>query len=305
MTNKFYIYYNFTVSNLTDGKKALAAGDFATAEKKLIKALDHRPDDGELWWSLMLCKCGFKSDEELETAVKAKYESADADAPPPPTPFDTSYCKNALKYGASPKHKDFVERVSAELSDIRQAKGGKALKAPKTNIKTYSKRDYIGIATYASTGVAAVGSALAAYALFEHATWALWTGFALLIFFALAAFILRSFFVKSGGSAKAADISLVALFAATGVVILVAGIVIGSKSVIILAVAVMLLAALIGGYRFLGGRKTKPTGTAKKGARGKSGKAAYDRSNVVAATNDNKKKSAKKGGDHVYKDEDD
>ena len=292
------------MSNLTDGKKALVAGDFATAEKKLIKALDHRPDDSELWWSLMLCKCGFKTDAELETAVKAKYESADADDPPPPTPFDTSYCKNALKYATNSKRKDFVERVSAELSDIWQAKGGKALKAPKTNIKTYTRRDYLGIATYASTCVAAIGSGLAAYALFEHATWALWTGFALLIVFAAAAFVLRSFFFKAGGNPKAADIALIAVIAATGVVVLVAGIVIGSKSVIILAAAILVLAALIGCYRFLGGRKTNAKGTARKKTKGQNTKAAYDRS-FVAAANDNNKKSVKKGTAHVYKDEDD
>lgn len=285
----------------------MAAGDFALAEKKLLKALDRRPDDGELWWSLMLCKCGIKSDGELESAVKQKYESAEGNNPPP-TPFDTSYCKNALKYSVSPKRKEFVERVSAELSEIWQAKGGKALKAPRTNVKTFTRRDCLGVTVSAATAVAAVGGALGAYAVFEHATWALWTGFALLILFSFAAFFLRGAYVKHGGAHKIVDIALVAVFAATGAALLAAGVYIGSRSVIMLAAAILVMAALVAGYRFIGGGKRKDE-SGKRSARGKSDasnkRAAYDRANVIAAPKDKSKKSAEKGRGNVYKDEDD
>ena len=283
----------------------MAAGEFDVAEKKLIKALDHRPDDSELWWSLMLCKCGFKNDDELVSAVKQKYESAaDEGLAPPPTPFDTSYCKNALKYATSTKRRDFVDRVSGDLSDIWQKKRGKTLRAPKTNIKTRSKKDYIRAATFLSIAVAAVGGGISAYAIFEHATWALWTGFALLIMFTMAALILRMKFTKSGGTIKIIDITMILMFIAVGVALMVAGFTVGNRSIIILAIAILVLAILIGGYRIaclfnVGGKRTN------KGRATKGNKAAYDRSNVVAATGKNKDNKVNKEVKDVYKDEDD
>lgn len=252
----------------------------------------------------MLCKCGFKSDDELIAAVKQKYESAaDEGLPPPPTPFDTSYCKNALRYATSTKRRDFVDRVSGELSDIWQEKCGKALKAPKTNVKVRTKKDNVGIAMYSSLGVAAVGGALSAYAIFEHATWALWSGFALLIMFSMAAFILRSTFKKSGGSIKIIDIAFVVMFFAVGIALMIGGYVRGMKSVVILAIAITVMAILVGGYRIaclfnVGGKKSA------NGRTTKGNKAAYDRSNV-AAKGQNKNNKVKKEVKDVYKDEDD
>ena len=284
----------------------MADGDFATAERKLIKALDHRPDDGELWWSLMLCKFGFKNDAELESAVKDKYnQAAENDESPPPTPFDTSYCKNAIKYATTNKRIDFVTRVNAELSDIWKEKRGRALKTKTPKKKTYSKPDVLKIALYATTCVAAVGGFLGAYSVFAHATWALWTGFILLILFSAAAFFIRGAYKKSGGTTKLADILLVAVFAATGAALLVAGIVKSNQNVIILAVAVLVLSVTLGVYRLLsGGRAEEKSGSRQSKKSGQKTKAAYDRSNVLAAQKDHNKKTGK-GRQNVYRDQDD
>lgn len=294
------------MSNLTEGKKALAAGEFDVAEKKLIKALDHRPDDSELWWALMLCKCAFKNDDELVAAVKQKYEiAADEGLSPPPTPFDTSYCKNALKYATSTKRRDFVDKLSGELSDIWEKKRGKALKAPKTNIKARSKKDNLAVAAYSCVGIAAVGGGIAAYAIFAHATWALWTGFGLLIMFIMAAFILRSRLKKSSGSLNAIDVAMIIMFIAMGVAFMVGGLKRDMNSVVILSIAVLVTAILVGGYRIacilnIGGKKKKRKKSDKRG------KAKYDRSNAVAAKNkQSKKDNAKREVKDGYKDEDD
>lgn len=285
----------------------MAAGEFAVAEKKLIKALDHRPDDSELWWSLMLCKCGFRNDAELEAGVKSKYESAaDRELPPPPTPFDTSYCKNALKYATSTRRRDFVDRVSSELSDIWLEKRGKALKAPKTKVKAKprQKRDNLSIAMYTTIALSAIGGVLGAYAVFDHATWALWTGYIAFIVFAVAAFILRMRYVKSGGSAMIPDLMFAVMFMAVAIVILIAGVVVGSRSVIILAVAILVLAVLVGGYRFMCNRSDKKSAASGKTNK-KGNRSAYDRSNVIAAANNRANNKKKREVRNEYKDEDD
>ncbi len=293
------------MSNLTDGKKALAAGEFDVAEKKLIKALDRRPDDSELWWALMLCKFGFRNDAELESAVKAKYERAaeNGDAPPP-TPFDTSYCKNALKYAASSKRRDFVERVSAELNALWQSKRGKTLKAPKTDIKTFTVRDKFRAALYTAITASAVGGGMGAYAIFEHETWALWTGFIILIVFSMTAFFIRRHLVKKyGEQLKLADILFISMFAAVGIAVLVSGAVVGSRSVLILGIAVLVLAALLGGYRIIASKPPRSAAARKSGvnARANAGKADGDRNNIASPS----RKIKREKSQNEYQDKDD
>lgn len=286
------------MSNYTDGKKALAAGEFDVAQKKLVKALDNRPDDSELWWLLMLCKFGFRNDDELKTAVRAKYEqAAETDAQPPQTPFDTSYCKNALKYATTQKRSEFVSNFCAELSEIWKQKRGKALKAPKTAVKPRAAHDVSKILLYVFIALAFASGAIGAYALFSHTTWALWTGFISLIVFSAAAFIVRSRVAKRKGVPIFADIAFISVFAALGVAVIVAGAVIDSNSVLILGIAVLVLAALIAVYRFVGGR-TKDKAQSERSMRG-------------GARNDgryakrNSKQSERGNKGNVYKDQDD
>ncbi len=284
----------------------MAAGEFAVAEKKLFKALDNRPDDSELWWMLMLCKCGLRNDGELVDAVKAKYESAadTPDAPPPQTPFDTSYCKNALKYATTPKRREFVERVMSELSEIWQSKRGKPLKTPKTKVKPSVKCDVSKIVLYAALAIAAVGGGLGAYALFAHVTWALWTGFILLILFSAAAFGARSRLVKKSHAPLIADILFIAMFAAVGTAITVAGAAVGSTSILILGIALLALAALLGVYRGLSG-KSRPSGQPRENGKSGPARPSYDRANVKSSAKSETKNAKRSNNRNDYKDQDD
>ena len=114
------------MSNLTDGKKALAAGEFDAAEKKLLKALDKRPDDSRLWWALFLCRRQCRDDGELSASLAAEFErAADDGERPPRLPFDDTACKNALAFDRDGRNRSVVEKIQNELSELWQAKRGK------------------------------------------------------------------------------------------------------------------------------------------------------------------------------------
>ena len=140
------------MSNLTDGKNALAAGDFATAEIKLGKALDTHPDDGE-----------------LEEKLFAEFtDAARKGAPEPPLPFNDAYCQNALRYEKGTKRRDFVQSLVGRLDGIWIAARGRSIKSvrmPKRSApKARKKRDVKSILTYALSSAALVAG-LAGFAL--------------------------------------------------------------------------------------------------------------------------------------------
>jgi len=157
------------MSNMTDGKKALALGEFEAAERKLMKALDAHPDKGELWWLLMLCKSECRDDAELERVLKARFsQAAENGEAVPSTPFDSMYCKNAVKYAASEKYSEYIKRVNAELSEIWRAARGREVKLAAVKPKKHTdKTRVIRALVYAALifaacfgGVGIVGAAI-------------------------------------------------------------------------------------------------------------------------------------------------
>ena len=171
--------YTYVMSNYTDGKKALAAGEFDAAEKKLIKALDRRPDDGGLWWALFLCKQRCRDDGELRSSLVSEFgRAADDGAPPPKLPFDTTPCKNALGFDRDGRHRRFVGELHAELSDLWLSKRGRPLKGykPTAEYRPKARCSALGFAAYALVALAALGAGLIVYGVSAAARWALWTG---------------------------------------------------------------------------------------------------------------------------------
>ncbi len=288
----------------------MANGDFALARKKLMKALDNRPDDGDLWWAVMLCNCGFRTDSELEAAVKEKFTAAaEGNEPAPPSPFDTSYCKNALMFAKNTKHRDFVDRVNAELSEIWLQKRGRSLKLSRVKVKKpMSRAGVLRCLTYAASGISAVGGVLAVYAIFAHATWALWSGFSILIAFTAAAVILRAYAQRYGTVPAFSAGLLIIMYTLVGTGLIIAGAVVSMKSVVILGAATVIAAAFIGLYRTLGGkrgdsRKTRIKRGSANSASGKPSRADYDRRNAVKPKSKNEKKWKEEGDrSNGYKD---
>ncbi len=252
------MFSRFLMSNYTDGKKALSVGDFAKAEAKLFKALDNRPDDGELWWSVMLCKNHCRNDDELISSLKASFAAAAREGgTAPSTPFESTYCKNALRFERGQKRKDFVSALNAELSEIWAAERGRPLKVkpPKTVKKVKSANGGIGKAeifrclTYAAGGVSAVGGALAVYSIFALARRALWSGFVVFLVFAVMSVVFRRFTVRAGGNAKYALPLIVGVFAAVCVGLLIAGIVRHNRDVIIFSASVLVIIVMASAFR--------------------------------------------------------
>ncbi len=238
------------MSNYTDGKKALGDGDFALAEKKLLKALDSRPDDSELWWAIMLAKLRFRSDAELADGVKAKFaEAAERGEPPPPTPFETTYAMNAFRFAATSKRRDFAYALYAELSDIWKEKRGKPLKPLKLKIKTDGAQNgFLKVATYVSIGLAAVGGAVGLIGLCLDVKWAVWVGFILLMLFVLTSAGLR-FIVKRDSAAPKGTLWMIfGLVIAVAIALAVIGLVTVNRTAVTVATVALVILALVGSF---------------------------------------------------------
>lgn len=195
------------MSNLTDGKKALAAGEFDAAEKKLLKALDKRPDDSRLWWALFLCRRQCRDDGELSASLAAEFErAADGGERPPHLPFDDTACKNALAFDRDGRNRSVVEQIQNELSELWQAKRGKPLKARRTAsaYRPVDRASVLGGASYLIVLAVAVGAALIVYAVSTAARWALWTGAAVFVTSTVAMLAVRFLLKRAGGENKLA-----------------------------------------------------------------------------------------------------
>lgn len=186
--------YTLSMSNYTDGKRSLAAGEFDAAEQKLLKALDRRPDDGGLWWALFLCKQRCRDDGELRSSLAAEFErAADGGLPPPELPFDTTPCKNALGFDRDGRHRKFVGELHKELSDLWLSKRGRPLKGykPAGEYRSRQRGAALGAATYLFAALAAFGAGLIVYGVSAAARWALWTGAVLFVLSTAAAVAVR------------------------------------------------------------------------------------------------------------------
>lgn len=297
------IMYNRRMSNMTDGKKALAAGEFDTAEKKLYKALEKRPDDSELWWCMMLCKCRFKNDDELEAGVKQKFaEAASAGKSVPPTPFDTTYCKNALSYATSTRRRDFVDRVNAELSELWREKSGKAYRPAKiTQKRIYTQSDFLRVATYVAIALAAVGAGLAVFGVYDVSSVPLWAGFIVFILMSVTAAGLWYFTKRAGGDAKYAVGILTAVFFAACAALLFVGWITANKPVVQISAAMVVIVALVGIVRMAFKRrrgKTDRSGGSGGKKSASAPRAEYDRQAVAQAQKKHKHEKKQSTGDY-------
>ncbi|MCH5350613.1 MAG: hypothetical protein J1F39_01415 [Clostridiales bacterium] len=248
------------MSNKTEGKKALEAGDFTLAEEKLIKALEFHPDDSELWWAMMLCKSELRSDAELRASVTAEFKrAAEAGEGIPKPPFDTPYCKNALRYETDGRKRKFIQKLYDELNELWFSVRGKnpSLRAPREKKLPDIGKILIGF-EYGAIALIAVGVWLVCYALLVYKVWALWTGFAVLVVFALAAFILVRVMGKFGVKTDNASVALFTVIVLSALSLLTVGILRKYQMVIIMASVVLAIAAAIGIYRLFARKKTAP-----------------------------------------------
>ena len=272
------------MSNLTDGKRALSAGDFEVAEKKLFKALDYHPDDGELWWAVMLCKYGFRNDGELIESVKADFsECARSGKKPPQTPFDSTYCKNALSYEKGTRRREFVEKLNAELSELWQQERGTSLKlsAPRPKRKAVGKVEIMRGFMFAAMALLAVGGIIGVYSIYAESRWAMYVGFILFIVCAIAAAGLRLAVKRAGGDVRYTLLIIVVIFAFTCVAVLVGGWMMDSKATMYIAGAAVVIIVLFAGIEQFNNRKDDNKKRKRKSrGRGES-KSDYDRSRVT------------------------
>lgn len=236
------------MSNLTDGKKALANGDFELAEKKLLKAIDLKPDNADLWWALALCSAGCRNDGELAESVKAEYErSAErGNKKPPKTTLDGEYVKNAICYEKNGKHAEFVEKLNAELEALWKDRTGKAV-----SLKVKRKK-YTSLATiHGRIGYVAV----LFYAMFALSLlWALAVvnvavivvsiiGVAVTLILAIA-FALSA--KKKGKPTKAVGGLLFAVSTIASIAMIVVGALNGSKAVQTTATVLLVVTVIVG-----------------------------------------------------------
>lgn len=281
------------MSNLTDGKKALAAGNFSTAEKKLLKALDKHPDDGELWWAVMLCKFGYRNDGELESAVKAQFrECARSGEKAPSTPFESSYCKNALAYERGTRRREFVERLNGELAELWRAERGTTVKMtkPKPRRKPVDKCAVMRGCMYAAIALATVGGMLGGYSVYAQSRWAMYVGFITFMVFAVVSAALRYVVMRAGGSVKGALPLMVALFAFVCLFVLIGGLMNDNRVAVFGAAAVLVMILLFATV----GRVFMPKRDGKEKRRAGGGKTErkndYDRSNALVEIDKNNKR---------------
>lgn len=272
------------MSNLTDGKKALAAGDFGVAEKKLYKALDNHPDDGELWWAIMLCKYGYRNDGELADAVRMKFvDCARAGIKPPQTALDSTYCKNALNFEKGTKRREFVERLNAELSELWQQERGTKIKlfAPKPKRKAVGKLEIMRAFMFTAIALLAVGGLIGVYSIYAESRWAMYVGFILFIICAITAAGLRIAIKRAGGNVRYTLLIIVVIFAFTCVAVFIGGLQTGSKATMYIAGAAVVMIVLFAGIEQFTNRDDAKS-KRKDRARGRTEqKSEYDRSQVT------------------------
>lgn len=234
------------MSNLTDGKKALRDGDFKTAELKLLKALDNHPDDGELWWSVMLCKSGYRSDAELSDAVKKMFiAAAKTDGRVPPTPFESPYCKNALRYERDGRRAEYIKSLYSELEPVWLEYTHKHLPSPvsvkpmRTHTRAEVRYNVLSALTYIGIAVALCFGILGVYGLYVSAAWAMWTGFVGLGACIAASFAARHAAVKAGGRVKASAALIVTVLTAVSFAVLGVGVIAGNRTASIIGGAAL------------------------------------------------------------------
>lgn len=304
--------YNIAMSNLTDGKKALAAGEFATAEKKLLKALDLKPDDSELWWCLMLCRYGYTDDAALTAGLKAEFiKAADAGDNIPETPFDSTYCKNALLYSRDGKRRAFTERVNAELSELWREKTGRAVVLKVKEQKLVTRADVLSRCCYAAIAPAAIGAVMTVFGAFTVKLWAAVLGAVLTVAGLVVMLLLRYKARKAGKTPKGVFAAMFTVLAFICIGLYVSGLITANAHALRAAFAALVITAIAAcALLFMRTRRrarethaSARTASAKRGGQGK--KAAYDRSYFSAATADERsvKKAAKKSLTEVKKNE--
>lgn len=286
------------MSNKTEGKKALEAGDFALAEDKLIKALDYHPDDSELWWAMMLCKSKLSSDAELSAFVISEYKrAAENGESAPKTPLDTSYCKNALRYETDGRIRKKVQRIYDEVNELWLSVRGKSLslRAPREK-KLPDIGKILSVVEYVSIAMIAVGVWFVCYALLIYKVWALWTGFAVLVAFALAAFILVRVMNKLGVKTDNVSVALFTVIVLSALSLLVVGILRKYQMVVIMASVVLAIAAAIGLYKLFTRKKSPPRKSSTR-----------DPDELIKRSRGAKEKQTdnEKKGDNEYEDKDD
>ena len=200
------------MSNFTDGKNYLAAGDFTSAAGKLEKALDAHPADGRIWWALMLCKAECKTEAELEKKLIREYTAAaESNGKPPENPVNGAYGKNALRYAPSDKYQSFATALNVKLGEIWQSYGGKPLKTGREIKREQVRSSKRGgankstsggttvIAFYAIVAAATVCGVLASVGIGVASKGLLWTGFAL---FAALLIVAAGFIVATNRAGK-------------------------------------------------------------------------------------------------------
>lgn len=292
------------MSNLTDGKKALAAGKFAIAETKLIKALDAKPDDSELWWCLMLCRSGYSCDAALVEGLKEKVENAAKEGGKfPDTPFSSPYCQNALKYAADGKRRAFIDRVNAELTELWREKTGKTVALKTKEKKLAEKHVVYSRFCYAVLALAAVGAVVTVYGVLKNAVLITAVG-AILFAAGIATDTVLRFLAKRAGKApKGVLVADVALVTVTGIALLVVGMFGGSAATVRVASVMIVGAAVVAATMlFMRTRRRALEGRAARGnadtrRSGNKYRPEYDRARLAARLDkngQNAKKSHKK-----------
>ena len=252
------------MSNLTDGKAALAAGKFTTAENKFNRALDAHPDDGEIWWALMLCRAECRNDAEFSSKLKTAFTAAARNgAPQPATPLDTPYGKNALRYAkgeSGQKRREYVSALTAELNTIWQTERGDKLKFK--NVKTVKqakpkRSSAAAVTVYALIGLCFVLGGVSAYAAFAKTTWLFWVGTGVFVACEAAAvwLIYRS---SSNGIKIAAAIPLAIIAGLTfGIAVFATAFAVNDRVALIAAAVAICLAAAIAAFKLLPAKKER------------------------------------------------
>ncbi len=235
---------------MTDGKKALALGEFEAAERKLMKALDAHPDRGELWWLLMLCKSECRDDAELERVLKTRFsQAAENGEAAPSTPFDSLYCKNAVKYAASDRYSEYIKRVNAELAEIWRAARGREVKLAAVKPKKHTdKTRVLRALVYAALIFAAVSGGVGIVGAAVESSVIRTLGFIVFGLCAAAAVALYTAAKRSGGKPRAAFALLVGEAAVFAIALAVVGLIAAERAYSIAGGVILALALVVGSF---------------------------------------------------------
>lgn len=252
------------MSNFTDGKKALASGDFELAQDKFTKAMDVRAHDSELWWAVMLCKFKWRNDDELYAAVKQKFRAAaESGQSRPSTPFETSYCKNALLFDKTGRRAEFIEQLMREVAAEWLSIRGKPLKL--TIKSARSSADRLNVCTIIAFTVAIIGAVLAVVGIMIASKPLFWVGIGVFIAFAVVTTGLRFAVKKAGGNIRAAGALIIILAAMLCIVMLVIGLFYAVTTLVIIATVVLVIIAVGGAFNMA--YKTRERRPTTRGAR--------------------------------------